>query len=140
MSLFHVNPGHRSTGTYRTLKFFKNPSCVCIRLYEYKVSIYYFFYTIRSRNVLWHHNRVGIASCRHGNWPITACIRHNLFYKSNRQLPLATIYFKLETVLLLLTSFRVSQIDWTQWTILSAGPTQQKTTVSKMNCKIQSYQ
>ena len=30
--------------------------------------------------MLWRHNRVCIAWYKHGNWPITACVRQNLFY------------------------------------------------------------
>ena len=33
--------------------------------------------------MLWRHNRVCIAWHKHGNWPITACVRHNLFYISS---------------------------------------------------------
>ena len=67
-------------------------SSVCIRLYRMPIfhfptqdAIFYFFYKIRLGNMLWRHNRACIASYKHGidgNWlPITACIRHNLFYK-----------------------------------------------------------
>ena len=29
--------------------------------------------------MLWRHNCACIAWYKHGNWPITACIRHNLY-------------------------------------------------------------
>ena len=42
-----------------------------------------FFYKIRLGNMLWRHNRVCIAWYKHDSWPITASVRHNLFYKYN---------------------------------------------------------
>ena len=65
----------------QTFKFSQTLSRVCIRLYRHRASILYFFYKIRQRNMLWRHNHVCIARYKYGNWPITACVRHNLSYK-----------------------------------------------------------
>ena len=64
-----------------TFKFDETLLSVCIWLYKHRASIFYFFYKIRLENMLWRHNRVCIAWYKQGNWPITACVRHNLFYK-----------------------------------------------------------
>ena len=65
----------------RAFKFDQTPSSVCIRLYKQRASIFYFFYKIRLGNMLWRHNRVCIAWYKHGNSPITACVKRNLFHK-----------------------------------------------------------
>ena len=64
-----------------TFKFNKTLSSGCIRLYKHRASIFYFFYKIWLGNMLWRHNHVCIAWYKRGNWPITAFVRHNLFYK-----------------------------------------------------------
>ena len=70
-----------------TFKFDQTLSSVCIRLYKPWAVIFYFFYKTRLGNMMWRHNRVCIAWYKHGNWPITACVRHDLFYKHRYQLP-----------------------------------------------------
>ena len=39
------------------------------------------FYKIKLRNMLWRWNRIWITWYKHDNWPITAYVKHNLFYK-----------------------------------------------------------
>ena len=43
-----------------------------------------FFYKIRLRNMLWRHNRVCMAWYKHGNGPITACVRQPYVIKYNK--------------------------------------------------------
>ena len=53
----------------------------CYSLVHHRASIFYFFYKMRLRNMLWRHNRVCIDWCNiYNTCPITACVRHNLFY------------------------------------------------------------
>ena len=78
-----------------TFKFDQTLSRVSFRLFKPWASIFYFFYKIRQGNMLWRHNRVCIAWYKHGNWPITACVRHNWFYNSIciSTLPAHYVYF-----------------------------------------------
>ena len=78
----YVTPSRtRGFTIHKYFQILPNPlSSVCIRLYKHRASVFCFFYKIRLGNMLWRHNRVCIAWYKHGNWPITACVRHNLFY------------------------------------------------------------
>ena len=51
-----------------------------------------FQYKIRLRNMLWCHNSICIAWYKHGNWPITVCIRHNLLYKNTQYIQYSTVF------------------------------------------------
>ena len=66
----------------RTCKFDLTLASVCIKLYIHKASSFYLFYKITLGKVMWRHNHICIALYKHGNWPITAYIRHTKFIKT----------------------------------------------------------